>query len=339
MKYYDAIPLDPIKLDSSNTRLKKALYNLSRIYDFNLEEYKNARRTYERFINEYPNEEKVPEAMYGIYLICKNKAVDSLCADEYKNKLLNEYPKSLYAKLILNPNYLVENLLLGEKIKYLYRSAFDLYEKDRYLEAQNAVATTMTDYPNNELEDRFVLLRAMIVGQTQSIKNYKDSLQAFVKRYERTSKLVPYAKSLIEGSDKIFKTDSVRLSKNKLVYDLDLNYPHYLCFVVSDKEVVKPMIEKYNAYNTEYYTDQKLKVESFNLDSAHILITVKSFPNDIQVLNYYEKQKGKSAPVKQFPGNESIEIFAITSKNYKILTEAHSYESYLEFFRRNYLKK
>jgi len=338
-KYTENIPFTPLQMDSSNAKLKRSLFRLGSIYNFSLEEYPNARITYERYINEYPKEEKVPEAMYAIYLMCKTKMADSLCAADYKNKLLFMFPKSLYAKLIINPNYLVENRLLGERIKYLYRSAFEMYERDNYLGAQNAVAQIMTEYPDNEFEDRFVLLRAMIVGQTQSIKNYKDSLTAFVGRYERTSRLVPYAKALITGSDKVFKSDSVRFSKNKIVFDLDLAFPHYFCIISTDKTVLDAIIEKYEAYNTEYYSDQKLKISKSELNETHFIVAMQGLPNDIQAMNYYEKQKGKSAPIRSFETKNQFEQFVITDKNYKTVMAAKFHESYMEFFKRNYLEK
>ncbi|MFN0049091.1 MAG: hypothetical protein ACKVOU_08225 [Cytophagales bacterium] len=339
MKYLENIPISGIKLDSSNARLKRSLFRLSQIYNYNLEEYSNAQKTYDRFIDEYPNEEKVPEALYANYLICKNKLADSLCEENYKYRLLNTFPKSLYAKLIINPNYLVENQLLGEKIKYLYRSSYEMYERDNYLGAQNAVAQIMTEYPDNEFEDRFVLLRAMILGQTQSIKTYKDSLQAFVTRYERTSKLIPYAKNLIAGSDKVFKTDSVRFTQNRIVYDLDLKFQHYYCIVATNKEILNAIVEKYKAYNLEYYSDQKLTVSTMSINETTFVIVVKGFPNDIQVMNYYEKQKGKSAPIREFEGANQFEYFVITEPNFTKLTQAKSHTSYFEFFKRNYLRQ
>ena len=338
-KYLENIPFDKVKMDSSHARKKRALFRLGRIYDFSLEEYPNAKKSYGRFVDEYPAEEKVPEAMYAIYLICKNKAVDSACEANYKNRLLNEYPKSLYAKLILNPDYLKENKLLGERIKYLYRNAFEMYESEKYLNAQNTIADIMREYPDNEFEDRFVLLRAMIVGRTQSLKNYKDSLYAFVDRYEKTSKLVPYAKSLIRGADQLYKRDSTTLSKNRVVYDLDLNFPHYLCVTINDVELGKNLVEYFKKYNAEYYTDQKLEAKLEDFGENGKMIVVKALPNTIQAMNYYEKQKGKSSPLRAYTNMQPYDFFVISDKNYKTLVEAKNKTSYIEFFKKNYLKK
>jgi len=338
-KYVENIPFTPVQMDTSNAKLKRSLFRLASIYNFSLEEYPNARKTYNRYIDVFSAEEKVPEALYAVYLICKNKLADSVCADENKTRLLTSFPKSLYAKLIINPNYLIENQLLGQRIKYLYRSAYEMYERNNYLGAQNAVAQIMSEFPDNEFEDRFVILRAMIVGQTQSLKNYKDSLNAFVGRYERTSRLIPYAKALLTGSEAVYKSDSTRYLKNKTVYDLDLKYPHFFCFVSTNKDILNTIIEKYNLYNAEYFSDQKLSISKSMLNDTQYLIKIQIFPNDIQAMNYFEKQKGKSAPIRAFEDKNQFEMFVVTDKNFKTMEQAKSHESYTEFFRRNYLKK
>lgn len=337
-KYYDAIPFDKVALDSSNARLKKALFRMAQIYDFSLEEYPNARKTYERFVNDFHEDPKVPEALYALYIICKQKLSDSVCQQKNANMLFNEFPNSLYAKLIKNPNYLVENRLLGEKIKYEYRMAFSLYEQERYLQAFNTIVAVMKEHPDNEYEDRFKLLLAMLVGRTQSLKNYKDSLNSFIKTYQKTSNLVPYAKDLLAKADNLFKQDSIRFAKSKVIYNLDLNLPHCFAIEVHRKSLLDSLSANFTAYHRDFYADQNLKIITEKLADNSYLLVVKSFVNSIQALNYYRRQQGKSSPVSSIAQSE-FEPFVITDKNLDILVKAQDYKSYREFFNRNYLKK
>lgn len=336
-KYYKEIPFSKVMLDSSNFRLKNALFRVARIYDFNLEEYPNANKSYTRFIDSFYVDERVPEAMYANYIICKNKKPDSLCVELWKNRLLTEFPKSLYAKLIKNPNYLVENQLLGEKVKAQYRRAFELYESNNFLAAQNAVVASMLENPENEYTERFILLRAMIVGRTQSVKSYQDSLTRFIKTYEKTSKLVPFAKDLLAKANALMKKDSVALSKNKIVYDLDLNYTHLYVVVVNDKEAETKLVESFNIYNKDFFTDQNFKTKLLPWENDTKLLVIQPFPNSIQGLNYYDKQSGVSSPLKPY-FEKKFTQFVISKRNFDIMISGKSHDSYIEFFKRNYLK-
>jgi tetratricopeptide (TPR) repeat protein len=337
-KYYQDIPLSPIMRDSSEARLKRSLFKLSNIYNFNLEEYPNSIKNYERYIAEFPQDEKRPEAMYAVYLICKNKRPNDSCVNVYKNKLLKEYPRSLYAKLVINPNYLQENKILSEKLKFMYRNAFEKYKIEDFLGAINEVTAITREYPENDIDDRLRLLKIMIIGKTQSIKNYQDSLKNFIDYYQKSSDLVPYAKDLLEKSLNLVQKNPDMIAQKQVLYDIDLNYPHYFCTIFNQTKLGDSLVNKFTTFNSDYYSDFELKtvVETIN-DSASILV-IKSLPNKIQAMNYYVKHSGKSSPLFAFD-KYNFEYFIITDKNFDLMVDALNHKSYLPFFKRNYLKQ
>ena len=226
-----------------------------------------------------------------------------------------------------------KNKLVGERIKALYRDAFEYYENDKFLLSQNIIDETMAKYPDNEFEDKLMLLRAMVAGKTQSIQNYVAALGAFMKKYGKTSKLMPYAQHLLDKAA-VSKTDSVAGSQ-KVIYNLDLNFVHYFCVVVSNKSLLKDLVYRFVKYNSEFYTEEKLIISEQTIEDSLTLVTIKTFPNKIQALNFWEKQNGKSSPLKTFPG-VPFDYFVITDKNYLIMNFSKNYKSYLSFFKKNY---
>ncbi len=332
--YLATIPTEPAKMDSSKSKLKKALFKLARIYDFNLEEYKNATKTYIRYYTEFEDDERAPEAAYAVYLICSNKVIDAACAENCKNLLLQKYPNSLYANLILDPDYLQKNKIKGEKVKAQYRLAFEAYENGKYLLSQSLCDTTLKYYPKSDFQDRLIILKAMITGQTQSLNNYQTALNNFMTDYPK-SLLKSYAEKLLKMSEKVAKEDSTGRLQNKITWDLDINYPHYFCVISQDKSTIQELKSKFEVYNKDFFTDEKYKISQLELDSTHTLLSIELFVNKIQGMNYWEKQKGKSSPLLQFP-NTTFDFFVISQNNYAIMTKEKSYKGYKEFFSKNY---
>ncbi|MDX2196808.1 MAG: tetratricopeptide repeat protein [Cytophagales bacterium] len=335
-QYYEQIPMTKVKMDTSMAKKGRALHRMGKIYDQNLEEYKNAAITFDRYIEEYPDhEEKTPQALYFNYLIFKNKTPDEDKMLKYKDMLLDKFPKSLYAKLVLNPNYLVENYLLGENIKKQYRDAFELYKNQKYLQCQAACDTILKNFPDNEYTERLALLKALVVGATQSMDNYQLELKKYIAEY-KTANTKPYAQHLLQMAEKISKTDSTGAIKQRVVYDLDLDMEHYFCAVVPLQQVpINELIDKIKKYNEEYYTDYTLSLTTNDIGDSTVMIKMEKFKNKIQGLNYYEKQKGKSSPLQNYP-QANISYFVITPKNFELMSGKKGLKSYLQFFSKNY---
>ncbi|EOE6710377.1 YbgF trimerization domain-containing protein [Acinetobacter baumannii] len=60
--------------------------------------YNEAKKNYNVVANQYPNSSKAPRALYQLYSIAKDVDKNTVSANQYKNKLLSQYPKSEEAK-------------------------------------------------------------------------------------------------------------------------------------------------------------------------------------------------------------------------------------------------
>lgn len=56
--------------------------------------YNEAKKNYNIVANQYPNSSKAPRALYQLYSIAKDVDKNTASANQYKNKLLTQYPKS-----------------------------------------------------------------------------------------------------------------------------------------------------------------------------------------------------------------------------------------------------
>ena len=193
---YKDIPRSETALAASDEKLKKAFYLLGKIYDQKLEEPDNAIATFQELQDRYPGHDHFEEVYYFLYILCgKTQTCNS---DEYKNILLTQFPNSIYAHAILNPNYMLETKIADRKVHQLYEAAFNTYNQARYLAAQNEVNSIISSYPHNDIMDKLEFLRILTYAKTDKIALYKSSLERFIEEDHKKSEIVPYAKELLE---------------------------------------------------------------------------------------------------------------------------------------------
>ncbi|WP_176955961.1 tetratricopeptide repeat protein [Catalinimonas alkaloidigena] len=191
------IPTTPEALAASDTILQTALYELGRIYDQRLDEPKNAATTFERLIDEFPENENYAEVLYFLHLIYSQLGDEAMAA-KYREALTEKFGNSIYAKKLNNPNYAEESRQRMEAIAARYKVVYELYEQAFYDSAQAGIDAIQVEYPTSEFEDRLALLEALILGRTEKGPGYQQALEQFINTYP-TSSLVDYAQQLLDG--------------------------------------------------------------------------------------------------------------------------------------------
>jgi len=118
-----------IKLDSSLGEIdqsKKAenLFIAGQILAFNLASYKESKEYFENIINNHSKSNYFQQSIFALYVI--NKKIMNDDSEMYKNKILEEFPNSDFAKYIINN----DNLDINHSPSELLRKAEDLRQKD-----------------------------------------------------------------------------------------------------------------------------------------------------------------------------------------------------------------
>lgn len=67
--------------------------------------YNEAKKNYNVVATRYPNSSKAPRALYQLYSIAKDVDKNPASANQYKTKILSQYPKSEEAKFLINNNF------------------------------------------------------------------------------------------------------------------------------------------------------------------------------------------------------------------------------------------
>jgi tetratricopeptide (TPR) repeat protein len=175
------IPLTDSSFAVSQKRKEDALYNLGKIYRFDLKEPSRAVVTFNRVMTEYPNTQYREELYYLMYLTLAEDDNNRLV---WKDKLTSEFPNSTYARLV---NKSAANTISGEKNRNnpvkAYESVYELYASGNYTRALEEIESDLPAYKGSMLEDKFALLRVFLVGKVRGREAYLQAINEFVRLY------------------------------------------------------------------------------------------------------------------------------------------------------------
>jgi len=348
--YLRDVPNTPEKLKKSNDALKVALFNLGKIYEQKLDETANGEVCFVRVVDQHKDYEKVPESLYFLYLIYLNKLNNPTKADEAKNRLLREFPESLFAKLLLNPNYLQELKANNDKVKGKYQTAYELYENEQFIEAQQTLAAVKVEYAEHGYKDKIKLLETLIIGKTLDYRIYKDSLNTFLAQHPK-SELVPFAKDLIKIGDAYMakleaakkSKDSTRKDTAKTITTFKTPYNElvagsnqYMLLVPVGLVDEQDLRSKFDDWNKKYYPEATFTVRTRLLSESYMMLTVYELKSNVQALNYLKKQLDERSAVKQLLGNKQVFQFCITADNLRLFYGSKDITEYQQFFKEHY---
>lgn len=193
-QFRQALPDTPDKLLASNVQTEGALYALGSIYKEQLKEPQKGYDTYARQVARYPRGANAPDAYYLLYLHYRDLP-DPAKTAEYAAALQREYPNSLYAKLIRDPQYREHELALHNAVAARVDSAFVLYKNQEFKRARAVLARTQAKYPKSDLNDRVAYLSTLLAIRTQPPPTARAAVEAFYQKYP-DSPLVPQAQAL-----------------------------------------------------------------------------------------------------------------------------------------------
>ncbi len=311
-------------------KIETAHFKLGNIYNFELDEKENAVETFEKLITRFPKSEYKPEALYQIYLILK--ATDDPRLQKYVNQLTSEYPNSLYAKLISNPNYREESNAISEQLKKIYKKAYNLFLKDSLQQAQALIKPALKQYPTNQFSDHLRILDILILGKTSGMYNYQFALSQFIEDFPN-SELVPYANKLLESIEN-FK---IELAKREGVkFSTNFEQKHYFVFIYNPAEnISETCISVVNNFIQEEYNQAGFKTSNLILDEENSMILVNEFDNKENASEFYNNFNQNPESVNRL-ANYKTTNFVISRENFKTLYSTKGLDYYVNFFKKHY---
>lgn len=343
--YLKDIPFKPEQLQVSHDKIMLALFEMGKIYDQKLEEPLLAIEALERDVKDYPKFEKRPEALYNLCLIYRKLSKQS-DFDRCKDLLLRDHPESVFAKLIVNPNYLVENKQRNEIISSLYRTVYGQYKTSQFIEASNGIASINQQYPKSDYEDKLAILSALITAKTVDINSYKGALRKFIEEYPK-SNLQSFAAECLKNAERgtgavgsAPPPDSISTATSKPkapAFNEDLNKKHFFIALIPSIDIPEAeLTAAFSDFNTKFYPSDGLQVTTLPLgDNKHVMLKVQELPSKIQSM-YYLKKVEEAGPFKKEFKNLKPKLLLITQENLIVLYNTKAVIEYGAFYEKNY---
>ncbi len=192
---YDKIPFSKEGLVKSKKLQEDAYFELGKIYKLNLNEPANATTTFEKLLVTFPGTTHEPEALYLLYLLHEKNASKQ---KNYSDKLIKNYSDSYFVRLITRGD---QSLASGKEseVQKIYSEAYEYFSKGNFEDASTFVETGLKDYPNSQIEDKLIFLKALLTGKTKQATDYNNALKAFINQYPK-SQLIPMAKEYLAAT-------------------------------------------------------------------------------------------------------------------------------------------
>ncbi|MFZ9980453.1 MAG: hypothetical protein ACO3FI_00330 [Cyclobacteriaceae bacterium] len=328
MELYNQLPLTQEKKDSAYARIEKSLLKLGDLYYFKLLEKENAVKEYKTLVARFPVSKYRPEVLYKLYLAGQDLKLKDHQA--YKSELIENFPETSFAKLLINPNYLAETGATIDRQKLLYKEAFNYFNSNDFVSAERTLDDAISLGQTN-FSSRAELLKILITGKTEEPTIYQYQLGEFIKKYT-DDPIKSYAEILLEASKSVVaeteRIKGIRFTRNT-------GAPHQVVIIHNrENNLSSTLTGMMENYNTLHFRDQKLITSNLVLDENLTMTIILDFPKLQDAVSYIQEVNGALASGTMV--NYKFNIFAITQENFGTLYKTKALPEYLSFYDRNY---
>ncbi|MBW8362543.1 MAG: tetratricopeptide repeat protein [Kaistella sp.] len=181
--YTEKIPTDQNVLSSLKKDRDTASLGLGIMYENFFSNTPLATKTLYDLVDQKPEEKVMLQTLYEIFAM--NYEKNPSAGERAKQILLAEYPYTSYAEFARNPrnNSFVKSNVEAENS---YKTAFALYENERFEESKSTIEKALTAYPKDALVPKLSLLNAFNAGKTSGKEIMILQLEQIALNYGKT---------------------------------------------------------------------------------------------------------------------------------------------------------
>ena len=336
------IPYSDEAKSSINSKLEKAFFELGKAYRDKIQKFDKSASTHEELLTRFPQFSNKLDVYYYLYLsyLDLNNSTQS---NYYKNKILQDFPDTEFAKAISNPNYGADKLSAEQKLNKYYEETYALFEKGDYQSAYTKAEQSKNIFgKDNILRPKFALVKAMSTGSVEGKGPYVAALKDVITRFPNTPEKARADEILrfLQGDKDAFTGIDIQEVDDLFSAEDDkLHYVAIVLYGVTAAKVIEAKISVSN-YNKQYHKLKKLQLGESPLDRENKseIVLVRRFENKAKAMEYYEEvNKSK----EEFISGEiaGYSVYPITQRNYRKMIIERSDARYRVWFEKNYLGK
>lgn len=355
--YLQDLPLTPEAMNTSNTRIRDALFSAGRIFKTDYQNYPKSIVEYEDLLRRYQNniyQLSTYFELWDLYAKTGNKSQSNY----YRNLIISRYPASNYAQYLVNPNYFIEREAHNDSINRMYQRAFNSFREGNYAQAGQTATQIRRLKPDSTLVPRIAFMETIAQGEKGDFNQFGKLLDNYMANYPASpvkpmatqirqliadSTLMDYQKLVASGylnneivNDELLANNKVQDEFNgKFSYDEEVLHYFVIAFDRSAKVDVNRLKFDIANYNIDHYTKTDFDIEVEYLNANTTLLGVRSLQNKEDALIYF-RSIIRQPEVYQTLRNVKYTNFVISTYNYREMKADHNTDDYLKFFLKNY---
>ncbi len=341
--YLQDIPLTDEQQENSLNSIMEALNNLGYIYKEQLKDYPRSKEAYLTLNERFPENNYRLQSMYALYKMYGEEN-DTEKADYYKSMIIDIYPDSDYAMVLIDPEFFVKKAALQNESTAFYEQTLDAYNAEEFYRVMLNADRARKLYANDTmLMPRFEFLRAIAAGRLQTIDSLALGLSNITKKYPNS----PVASKSLDILRNVNKEYDLNMDlpepAGETAVEKEEEFPfifepetaHLVMIVTSGKSVrTDPLKVRISDFNDRSYSLNNLTIKSLVLDNDRSLVTIGNFDNLEMADDYYNAILSSDYVFGSINRND-VEVYPISLTNYPVFYRNKDSKQYLRFWEKN----
>lgn len=343
--YLKDIPLTEEQMAASNAALVEGLYGAAIIYKDRMDNFPLAERTFQRILLNFPDFQKMDEIYYNMFqLYSRMERRDD--AEDYKQRLIAEYPDNEHGKLIADPDFEFKGRY-GKQIEdSVYQDTYDAFKFSDYHTVIRNSQEMAEEYPEGANRARFMFLEALSKLELGDREHFMADLRAIVEKYPQSSvsELAGlYVKGLKEGrllQGGKFEMGSIWERRRGLFDEADSlandstfspeKNANFVFVIAYERDAIdeNQLLYEMARYNFTAFTVRNFDIASEKGDGIDMM-QVRTFLNYDEAYIYMHRLFNNADMAYKLQG---LKCFIISEENLKKLMKGLSFADYFDFY-------
>ncbi len=307
--YISQIPTDQNVIDSLWIDRNFAYYQLGVIYKEKFKEYELSKPRFENLLNSNPEERLVLPSLYNLYLIAEAQN-NSSAQNQWKNKIINEHPKSEYAALLLNPQQFKDSENNPQNIyERLYRS----YENQQYEYVVQQAGQYAKKLVGRPIAPKFELLKAYAIAKIIGAEAYKEALNYVALTYPQSDE-GKFAQKRYNDLKQKIRSQEFKPDTDQQIYKLVYRFDN----LENQKTFKAELLNAFEANDYNFKVTDEVYTSNQYFTVIHGLSSLLGAQGLAEIL------------IKEGELSEDFNYFAISNENYSIVQIHKNLDQYLK---------
>lgn len=355
-----SIPNTPDKVLASNLRIADAYYEIGNYYREVMQDPVAALGAFETILTNFPNYPNTAAVLYNLYRL--SSEINAEKAATYRNTILTNYSSTVYAKVLLDPEFSQKQDEQELALNRAYNQVFEQFEKKNFSEVLVCIHELGSVFGENRLSPQLAYLKTISEGYQEELAPFEKSLKKIMSTYPDDKLITPLVKSHLDFIEKNRKTLALKLAvlteKEPLIYAPEVPEPVKPNLTIAPQKNMGPFSL---ADSTHYYVAINVVGGNFNLSSSrfgigqfnranfpegnikHQLLSVADTNQLIYMGEFYSQGSAQEylQNIKPLLGDimkvqAPYTLFLITKANLDRINSAELLAQYQEFYKEHY---